>query len=261
MTSTDRPESPTPTTAMLERTRRRAEQMRRRRRGALAGVVVAVVAVAVPLVLADANHPGHVLRTVGEPTSLSVAPTTPADTAPTSTSLPPGTTTAVTAPAGTAPAGSATPTVPKTTTTRNPVVVKDCAASQLHASLTNPSGTAGSVGYDLTFVNISAVSCTLRGFPGVSYVTGASGTTVGAAAQRDNFGPIVTVVLAPGHTARATLFEVDSGNFPPDTCRLVPVSGLRIYPPNQTAALFVPQAGQACSNPADPVLKIRPIQP
>lgn len=254
MTSTD-PVSPTPTAAMLERTRRRAEQMRRRRRGALAGVVVAVVAIAVPLVVADANHPGHILRTVGEPTSLSVAPTTPADTAPTSSSLPPGTT-----PAATAPAGTATPTVPRTTTTRNPVVVKECATSQLNATLTNPSGAAGSVGYDLSFANVSAVACSLGGFPGVSFVTGANGTPVGAAAQRDNFGPIATVVVAPGHTARAILLEVDSGNFPPDTCRLVPVSGLRIYPPNQTAALFVPQAVQACSNPADPVLKIRPIQ-
>jgi hypothetical protein len=231
----------------------------------LAGVAVAVVAVAVPLVLADANHTGHVLRTVGEPTSLSVAPTTPADTAPAATSLPPGTAPAVTAPGVTGPgvtgpAGSTTPTVPRTTTTRNPVVVKECATSQLNASLTNPSGAAGSVGYDVSFVNVSAVSCSLRGYPGVSYVTGANGTTVGAPAQRDNFGPIVTVILAPGHGARATLIEINSANFPPDTCRAVPVSGLRIYPPNQTAALFVAQAVQACSNPADPVLGIRPIQ-
>ena len=235
MTSTDRPESPTPTAAMLERTRRRAEQMRRRRRGALAGVVVAVVAIAVPLVLADANHPGHILRTVGEPTSLSVAPTTPADTAPTSSSLPPGTT-----PAATAPAGTATPTVPRTTTTRNPVVVKECATSQLNATLTNPSGAAGSVGYDLSFANVSAVACSLGGFPGVSFVTGANGTPVGAAAQRDNFGPIATVVVAPGHTARAILLEVDSGNFPARHMQARPGQRIEDLPAKPNGCSFRP---------------------
>jgi hypothetical protein len=248
MTSPDRPEIPTSTGAMLERTRRRAEQMRRRRRAAMVAVV-AVLAVALPLVLIDTRHSGRVLRTVGEPTS--VAPATSAKTEPTpSTALP-----EPTLPSTSRPSVDTT-----TTTTASSAAVKDCSSSQLKASLMNPSGAAGSVGYDLVLRNTGVVTCSLRGYPGVSYVTGATGTTVGAPAQRDNFGPINTITLSPGHAARATLIEVSSLNYPPDTCRLTQVSGLRIYPPNQTAALFVPQSTRACANPADATLSIRPLE-
>lgn len=247
MTSPDRPEIPTSTGAMLERTRRRAEQMRRRRRAALAAVAVAV-AVVLPLVLIDTRHSGRVLRTVGQPTS--VAPATSATTP--SSALP-----QPTLPATTRPSVDTTTT---TTTAASSAAVKDCSSSQLKASLVNPNGAAGSVGYDLVLRNSGAQTCSLRGYPGVSYVTGAAGTAVGAPAQRDNFGPINTITLSPGHAARATLIEVNSLNYPPDTCRLTQVSGLRIYPPNQTAALFVPQSARACANPADAILTIRPLE-
>ncbi|MDQ1415337.1 MAG: hypothetical protein QOF81_950 [Acidimicrobiaceae bacterium] len=248
MTSPDRPEIPTSTGAMLERTRRRAEQMRRRRRAALAAVA-AVVAVGLPLVLIDTRHSGRVLRTVGEPTS--VAPATSAKTEPTPSTARPQ------------PALPSTsrPSVDTTTiTTTASSAVKDCSSGQLKASLMNPNGAAGSVGYDLVLRNTGSVTCSLRGYPGVSYVTGATGATVGAPAQRDNLGTINTITLSPGHAARATLIEVNSLNYPPDTCRLTQVGGLRIYPPNQTVALFVPQTARACANPADAILSIGPLE-
>ncbi len=95
----------------------------------------------------------------------------------------------------------------------------------------------------------------------MSYRSGVARTLVGAPAQRDALNSVVTVTLRPGQAAYATLIEVDSLNYPPNTCQLnTNVSGLLIYPPDQTAPLFVSQSTQACSNPADAVLMIGPIR-
>ena len=140
-----------------------------------------------------------------------------------------------------------------------PAGVPPCATSDLTASLNDPSGAAGSVGYALVLRNSGSVSCTLDGYPGVSYVD-SSGMTVGAPAQRDSVAPVVTVNLAPREAAQATLIETDAHNYPPDSCQLTSVAGLRIYPPNQTTSLLVPQTTLACANAADPVLHVGPMQ-
>jgi hypothetical protein len=44
-------------------------------------------------------------------------------------------------------------------------------------------------------------------------------------------------------------------------CQITPTVGLRIYPPDQTAALFVPHDDQACANPADVTLHVGALQP
>jgi hypothetical protein len=97
------------------------------------------------------------------------------------------------------------------------------------------------IGLQLT--NTGSSSCTLYGYPGVSWVAGADGHQVGAAAQRqtDNSGNAQqTVTLAPGALASAPLDIVDAAVIPPAECKPVPVRGLRVYPPGQTAALFLP---------------------
>jgi Protein of unknown function (DUF4232) len=48
------------------------------------------------------------------------------------------------------------------------------------------------------------------------------------------------VTLAPGALASAPLDIVDAAAVPTSECKPVPVRGLRIYPPGQTAALFLP---------------------
>jgi hypothetical protein len=253
MTTPHRPEIPTSTGAMLERTRRRAQQLRRRRRALLTGAVGAVAAIclAVPLTLATGGHHSNVVHVVGVPSPLKVAPTTAATT-PAATTTPPATHPAITVP------GSSTTSLIPAASTTSTLVVPGCASRQLNARLANPSGAAGSVGYSLILSNTGA-PCTLYGYPGVSYVTASTGTTVGAAAQRDNVGPARTVTLATGQSAQALLIETDSLNYPQNTCQLTAVNGLRIYPPGQTAALFIPQPNKACANPANPVLQIGPI--
>ena len=91
--------------------------------------------------------------------------------------------------------------------------------------------------------NTGSSACTLYGYPGVSWVRGASGTQTGAAATRqaDPNGTEKVVTLAPGALASAPLDIVDAAVIPPAECKPVAVRGLRIYPPGQQAALFLSQ--------------------
>jgi hypothetical protein len=93
----------------------------------------------------------------------------------------------------------------------------------------------------LQLTNTGSTTCTLYGYPGVSWVAGAAGTQVGAAATRqaNPAGTEQTVTLAPGALASAPLDIVDAGVFTKSECKPVPVRGLRIYPPGEQAALFL----------------------
>lgn len=126
------------------------------------------------------------------------------------------------------------------------VAAPRCRSVQLTASLGPPEGAAGSVYRVLIFTNTGSQACDMRGFPGVSYVAGDLGQQVGPAAERvgDAGGP---VRIAPGGTASAQLQLVHVQNYDPAVCRPTPVRGLRIYPPGETAALFVPVEGTGCA--------------
>ncbi len=169
------------------------------------------------------------------------------------------------APATTHPSPSSTTSgsVPATTSSATTApatrVLAHCATSQLAVSLTNASGTAGSVDFSLNLVNRSSSPCTLYGYPGVSLVAGDAGTQVGAGATRTS-GPEAVVDLPPGHAAQSALRVVDALNFG-GSCQLTEARGLRVYPPGQRAALFVARPTRACANPADGLLTVGPVQP
>jgi Protein of unknown function (DUF4232) len=94
----------------------------------------------------------------------------------------------------------------------------------------------------LQLKNVGSSACALYGYPGVSWVAGADGHQVGAAAvrQTDPAGSAEkTVTLAPGALASAPLDIVDAAVFSPSACKPVPVRGLRVYPPGEKAALFL----------------------
>ncbi|MEV6928020.1 DUF4232 domain-containing protein [Dactylosporangium sp. NPDC051485] len=107
-------------------------------------------------------------------------------------------------------------------------------------------GAAGSVYTWLVFTNASGRACTLYGYPGVSWVTGADGQQVNQPAERDPSGKPATVTLRPGGAAHAQVRAGHPDMFP-DICEPVPVAGYRVYPPDETSALFVPAAGRQCS--------------
>jgi hypothetical protein len=111
-----------------------------------------------------------------------------------------------------------------------------CRSAQLNASLGPPEGAAGSVYRVLIFTNTGTQACAMRGFPGVSYV---------AAERVGDAGG--SVRIAPGATASAQLQLVNVANYDAAVCRPTPVRGLRIYPPGETAALFVPVEATGCA--------------
>ncbi len=118
-----------------------------------------------------------------------------------------------------------------------------CTSAHLQASLGGGAGAGMSQNHTgLQLRNTGSSACTLYGYPGVSWVRGASGVQTGAAATRqtDPNGTEKTVTLAPGALASAPLDIVDAAVIPPSECKPVAVRGLRIYPPGQQAALFLP---------------------
>ncbi len=121
-----------------------------------------------------------------------------------------------------------------------------CRTSDLTVTLGSPEGAAGTTYRPIVFRNHTGHTCSLAGYPGVSYVAGSAGIQVGPPASRVP-GRHHTVVLAPGQAAHAILQEAETGNFSPGTCKPRRVRGLRVYPPNTRAAVFLPWNHRVCS--------------
>jgi len=138
--------------------------------------------------------------------------------------------------------------------------VAECKAGDLQLSHGSGDGAAGHVYESLRFTNISGRPCLIGGFPGVSYVTGTNGQQVGAPAQRDgSAGPAIT--LAPGAVASAQVTMTDVGVFDPAVCQPTPTNGLRVYPPDDTTAMFVAQDGTGCAgNPPEAQLRVQTVK-
>ncbi|PWI45527.1 DUF4232 domain-containing protein [Streptomyces sp. ICBB 8177] len=137
--------------------------------------------------------------------------------------------------------------------------VVPCATGQLKATQQDASVGAGQYYSKIVFTNVSGTTCTLDGFPGVSYVKQA-GVQSGNAAQRSG-GPAHVVTLKPHGTASAVLHDANGiGGYDPSQCRLSQAQGLRVYPPNQKAALFIPWSTQHCAGPTIHSLTIGPVQ-
>lgn len=155
----------------------------------------------------------------------------------------------------TAPAPSAPATQPAA-----PVGQPGCATSALTVSLGPGNGAAGSSYYPIEFTNASGATCTLYGYPGVSFVT-ESGTQVGAAATEDSTYPRRLVTLTPGDTVHAELKITDAMNYPPPTCQPAAVNRLRIFPPGQTSAMYLSMNATGCSSASVQILSVQTVQP
>ncbi len=141
-----------------------------------------------------------------------------------------------------------------------PAAAAGCETSGLDIWFNNAGGggAAGSIYYELEFTNLSDRACTLSGFPGVS-ATDLRGRKLGRAASRDNSRPSVSIALAPGATAAATLRIVQAGNFPAARCHPVTAAGLRVFAPGQTTSRWVPFPFATCSGSGPGVLSVRTI--
>jgi hypothetical protein len=122
-----------------------------------------------------------------------------------------------------------------------------CKSADLRLSFGQGDAGAGTVYRPLIFTNVSDHSCVIQGFPGVSYVGGADGHQVGAAAFRTGTkGAAIT--LNKGETASAAIGLVNVQNFDTVTCQPQPVRGLRVYPPQETASMFIDLSTTGCGN-------------
>ncbi|EWM12469.1 secreted lipoprotein [Kutzneria sp. 744] len=135
----------------------------------------------------------------------------------------------------------------------------NCKSSELKLSFGHDSDHAMQKTYtSIQFTNTGQRTCTLQGFPGVSFVTGDNGQQVGQAANRSgNQGPAIT--LRPGSSTNAGLIIVNADPFPADQCKPVDVRGLRVYPPNETAAMFLPSSGRGCAGSVGPLLTVSSV--
>lgn len=151
-------------------------------------------------------------------------------------------------------AGASTPT-PAVPAPAGPAL---CKAAGLTATTDSTGGgAAGSVYMQLLLTNTGSEPCLLFGFAGVSLTAGADGDPIGAAAARDTTPP-TEVLLEPGQAGAATLRYTQARNYP--DCTVVAAAGFRVYPPEDTASLFVAQPRDACSNAGINLLTVGAFQ-
>ena len=157
-----------------------------------------------------------------------------------------------------APAGSGSGTAAGTPAA--PGAPAPCPTRSLGLKLGLSQGAAGSVYQVLDFTNISGVSCTLYGYPGVSLAGGQPVAQVGLAADENPTPPRELVTLAPGQVANALLRIVDALNYPASKCGPVKTQWIQVYPPNQTTPIFLAYKTTACSKQVR-ILTVSVVQP
>jgi len=132
-----------------------------------------------------------------------------------------------------------------------------CLSSGLQAQLGASQGTAGTIYQVIVLTNTSASSCTLYGYPGVSFVTSQGGSQVGAPATRNPAVTATQLTLVPGGKANALLAVHDAGAYP--DCQLTGVDWLRIYPPGDFGSLYVQYKAQTCANTSNDILTVTAV--
>jgi hypothetical protein len=152
---------------------------------------------------------------------------------------------------------SASPSsAPATTTPAGP---GPCQSSDLKVTLGSGNAAAGTTFYQILFTNKSSTTCTLYGYPGVSFTGETYAVQVGPAATRNHAIQPSLVTLAPGAVGSAEISVVDAQNYPPGPCGLTTASGILVYPPNLTKSVGLPFNGYTCVHRKDHVLSVDPV--
>ena len=112
----------------------------------------------------------------------------------------------------------------------------------------------------VVLTNTSAATCSLYGYPGVSFVTGQGGSQIGKPASKNTVIPPALVTLAPGGKADLLLAVHDAGAYSASTCKLTKVDWLKIYPPGDYGAVYVQYNTQACGNPSVSIMSVTVVR-
>ncbi len=147
-----------------------------------------------------------------------------------------------------------------TSTSTTSATLGPCPTRSLAATVGISQGTAGSTYTVIDFTNISQVTCTLYGYPGVALAGGTPVSQIGLAAAESQSSPRQLVTLTPGAVANALLQIANAENYPTSTCQPVSTQYLQIYPPNQTTPIYLSYTATACSQPVQ-TLTISVVQP
>ena len=162
--------------------------------------------------------------------------------------------------AGTASSSGNTPAVASPSSSSAAAGPAACPTSSLQVKQGVAQGYAGGVYVALDFTNTSGSTCTLYGYPGVSLVSGPPYAQIGLAAKRSTSTPPKLVTLAPGATANALLQIVDALNYPPASCGPTKATALKIYPPNQTVPVYLPDTSSGCTKPVQ-IMYVGAVRP
>jgi len=139
-----------------------------------------------------------------------------------------------------------------------------CPAASLRVTVdtSQTDGAAGSTYYPVDFINVSDTPCGMYGFPGMSFVTagGRPGQQIGAAAQRNPAFGDLAVRLTAGGVAHAWLQVAQAANYPASACQPVTAHWLRIFPPEDTGAVYVGQSFPACGDSSAQLLTVTPVR-
>lgn len=136
----------------------------------------------------------------------------------------------------------------------------NCTAADLAVTLTPGQDNGMSHhGENVVFTDKGGRTCTLFGFPGVSFVSGPNGNQVGKAADRGQGGG-QQITLTPGRSASSPLRIAQTGVYPEEDCRPVQVAGFRVYAPGDTAWTFVNSPQTACSGTTDTQLVVDAVR-
>jgi hypothetical protein len=172
----------------------------------------------------------------------------------------PGSTAAASPTAGTASGSGNTPAVASPSSATAAAGPAACPTSSLRVKQGVAQGYAGGMYQVIDFTNTSGSTCTLYGYPGVSLVSGPPYMQIGLAAKRNTSTPRTLVPLAPGATANALLQIVDALNYPTASCGPAKATALKVYPPNQTVPVYLPNTSSGCTKPAQ-ILSIGAVRP
>ena len=145
-------------------------------------------------------------------------------------------------------AGSSAPLVPSSAQApaSSAAATAPCPTGSLRiAEAPGSGGAAGSFYFDLTFTNTRSSSCTLSGYPGISFVT-AGHAQIGRPAARQRVRARL-VTLRPGRVASVQLQVPDTGDYPVSACHAATAAFIKVYPPGQTAAAYVPAGTKVCT--------------
>ena len=179
---------------------------------------------------------------------LTACGSTPAPgAAPTRTVTVQGSTSDTTSPEAVAVSSSAAPAGPS-----------GCLASGMHAKVGVSQGAAGTIYQVIVLTNTSNTTCTLYGYPGVSFVTGVGGAQVGLPATKNPVVAKTLVTLASGEEAAFLLGVHDVGAIP--SCKVTSVDWLRIYPPGDFGSVTVQDKTQSCANANLSIMTVSPVR-